>query len=55
VEPLGAETHLELSLDGQVIKAKAAGFLAPSSGEVLKFSIRTQDLCWFSKETGQAL
>ncbi len=55
VEPLGAETHLELELDGQLFRAKTAGFDAPATGASVDFSVRLQNIRWFSKETGRAL
>lgn len=55
VEPLGAETHLELELDGQLFRAKTSGFDAPKVGADAPFLVRRDDLCWFDRKTGSAL
>ncbi len=55
VEPLGAETHLELNLAGQLFRAKMSGFDAPHAGERVRFGVSASDLCWFDKHTGLAL
>ncbi|HEU5075949.1 MAG TPA: TOBE domain-containing protein, partial [Polyangiaceae bacterium] len=55
VEPLGAETHLELELDGQLFRAKTSGFEAPNLGASVGFVVRAEDLRWFDRKTGSAL
>lgn len=55
LEPLGAETHLELDLAGQLFRAKTAGFDAPQIGETVRFAIRPEDMRWFDRTTGLAL
>ena len=55
VEPLGAETHLELDLEGQLFRAKTSGFDAPNVGAPVEFVVRVEDLRWFDRKTGSAL
>jgi multiple sugar transport system ATP-binding protein len=55
VEPLGAETHLELGLDGQLFRARVAGFDAPQLGSTVTFGVAHDDVRWFDRSTGQAL
>ena len=55
VEPLGAETHLELELEGQLFRAKTSGFDAPHVGASVTFGVRAADLRWFDRKTGLAL
>jgi len=55
VEPLGAESHLELDLEGQLFRAKTSGFDAPQLGASVAFAVRTADLRWFDRKTGLAL
>ena len=55
VEPLGAETHLELDLEGQWFRAKTSGFDAPALGATVSFGVRAAELRWFDRKTGLAL
>jgi multiple sugar transport system ATP-binding protein len=55
VEPLGAETHLELALGSQLFRARVPGFDAPKVGSAVRFAVAREDLRWFDRETGQAL
>jgi ABC-type sugar transport system ATPase subunit len=55
VEPLGAETHLELALGEQLLRARAPGFEAPEVGSSVTISIDRDDFRWFDRKTGQAL
>jgi multiple sugar transport system ATP-binding protein len=55
VEPLGAETHLELELEGQLFRAKTSGFEAPALAASVAFAVPSAELRWFDKKTGLAL
>jgi len=55
IEPLGAETQVELSIAGQLLRAKAKGFEAPSPGASVKFSVPLGEIRWFDADTGLAL
>ncbi|HEY6724134.1 MAG TPA: ABC transporter ATP-binding protein [Polyangiaceae bacterium] len=55
VEPLGAETHLELDLEGQLFRAKTSGFEAPNVGTTIGFVVRAEELRWFDRKTGLTL
>jgi len=55
VEPLGAETHLELELEGQLFRAKTSGFEAPALATSVAFAVPCADLRWFDRKTGLAL
>lgn len=55
VEPLGAETHLELDLEGQLFRARTSGFDAPELGASVGFVVQSEELRWFDRKTGLAL
>jgi sn-glycerol 3-phosphate transport system ATP-binding protein len=55
VEPLGGETHLELELDGQTLRAKVAGFDAPAPNERVPFAVDGARLAFFDPESEKAL
>jgi multiple sugar transport system ATP-binding protein len=54
-EPLGAETHLEVTLEHSVIRARVAGFDAPPIGERVSVGVDAARIRWFDRETGRAL
>jgi ABC-type sugar transport system ATPase subunit len=55
VEPLGAETGLELAIAGQGLRTKVPGFEAPQVGDTVKFEVPVDHLKWFDQASGQAL
>jgi multiple sugar transport system ATP-binding protein len=55
VEPHGAETHVELEADGQLLRARVRGFDAPAPGESVSVLLNTAELRWFDPSTGRAL
>lgn len=55
VEPLGAETHLELALENQLFRARVPGFEAPRVGSKVTFGVERGHFRWFDRETGKAL
>ncbi len=55
VEPLGAETHVELEAGGQSIRTRVAGFEAPAPGAVVTLTIDEARIRWFDRDTGLAL
>lgn len=56
VEPLGAETLLELRAEGdQRLRARLAGFETPVLGSTVTLATRSEHLRWFDAETGAAL
>lgn len=54
-EPLGAETHLELELGAQRLRARAPGFDAPRPGEQVVIGIEPARVRWFDRDSGRAL
>jgi ABC-type sugar transport system ATPase subunit len=54
-EPHGAETHLELDVEGQSLRARVSGFDAPAPGESVRLSVDPEHVRWFDRETGRAL
>jgi multiple sugar transport system ATP-binding protein len=54
-EPHGAETHVELDLDGQPLRARVAGFDAPEPGSQVRVVLSRRELRWFDAVTGRAL
>ncbi|MGE0327718.1 MAG: ABC transporter ATP-binding protein [Polyangiaceae bacterium] len=59
-EPLGAETHLELSLGdaggkGLLIRAKTQGFDAPDVGSEVRAALDPAGLHWFAGDGGKRL
>ncbi len=55
VEPLGAETHLELDLDGQTLRARVSGFETLAVGTRVNFQFKLEDVRWFDRSSGRAL
>jgi multiple sugar transport system ATP-binding protein len=55
VEPHGAETHVELEVDRQILRARVQGFDAPAPGEPVSALLETAHLRWFDPTTGHAL
>ncbi len=55
IEPHGAETHVELGLAGQLVRAKVPGFDAPSLGDQVQVALPLERLLWFDAATGWAL
>jgi multiple sugar transport system ATP-binding protein len=55
VEPLGAETHVELEVAEALIKVRVAGLVAPSVDSLVSFSVPEAHLAWFDRDNGQAL
>ena len=54
-EPLGAETHLELSIGACRLRARAPGFDAPAPGNSVRIGIDPKRVRWFDRESGRAL
>lgn len=54
LEPLGAETHLELDAGGIVLRARVAGLDAPARGQVVTVELETTGVRWFDRATGRA-
>jgi multiple sugar transport system ATP-binding protein len=55
VEPLGAETHVELAFAGGAVRAKAPGFADVTEGQRVFVRFRPESLRYFDPETGRAL
>jgi sn-glycerol 3-phosphate transport system ATP-binding protein len=55
VEPLGAETHVEVDVSGRLLRARIAGLDAPNRGEEVVVRMDESNLRWFDRETGLAL
>jgi multiple sugar transport system ATP-binding protein len=55
VEPHGAESHVELEADGQLLRARVKGFDAPTPGESVSAMLDTAEIRWFDRSTGHAL
>jgi multiple sugar transport system ATP-binding protein len=54
LEPHGAETHVELELEGQLLRARMAGFDTPKVGESVQVGFDADRICWFRADTGLA-
>lgn len=54
-EPLGAETHVRLSVAGRAMWARAPGFDAPARGSTVRVAIDPRRLHWFDPATGARL
>lgn len=55
VEPHGAESHVELDIDGAMVRARVPGFAALSPGDDVGVDVDAQTARWFDAETGRAL
>jgi multiple sugar transport system ATP-binding protein len=55
VEPLGAETHVELEVGQSLIKARLAGLTAPETSSQVRFRVAEDHLTWFNRDSGRAL
>ncbi len=55
VEPLGAETHVELEAAGQSLRTRLGGFDAPRIGADVTLTLDDARIRWFDGETGKAL
>jgi multiple sugar transport system ATP-binding protein len=55
VEPLGAESHLELDFDGHSLRTRVTGFSAPERGARVTFEFDHGDVRWFDRDTGRSL
>jgi multiple sugar transport system ATP-binding protein len=55
VEPLGAESHVGLSVSGQELRTRVSGFAAPEPGSTVACTIDVREIRWFSRETGRAV
>jgi multiple sugar transport system ATP-binding protein len=55
VEPLGAETHVDVESGGALLRVRVEGFDAPAVGEAVAISPRPGKLRWFDADTGRAL
>jgi multiple sugar transport system ATP-binding protein len=54
-EPHGAETHLELEIAGQTLRARVAGFDAPVPGDTVWISVEAGAVRWFDATTERAI
>jgi multiple sugar transport system ATP-binding protein len=54
-EPLGAETHVRLSVDGGLFWARAAGFDAPPLGATVEIHVDPKRLHWFEPASGERI
>ena len=55
VEPLGAESHLELDFEGYALRTRIPGFAAPEPGQNVTFEFDHGDLRWFDRDSGRSL
>jgi len=55
VEPLGAESHLELDFDGHPLRTRVPGFSAPEPGERVTFEFDQGAVRWFDRDSGRSL
>ncbi len=55
VEPLGAESHVELEFEGRPLRTRVAGFAAPARDSEVEFAFDRADVRWFARDTGRAL
>jgi multiple sugar transport system ATP-binding protein len=55
LEPLGAETHLELDVQGQTLKARVPGLDAPGVGRSIYAVFALGNVRWFDRESGRSL
>ncbi len=55
VEPHGAETQVEVQVEGATLRVRVAGFGGPPVGEPVALGFDPQDVHWFDAETGAAL
>ncbi|MBN1609927.1 MAG: ABC transporter ATP-binding protein [Polyangiaceae bacterium] len=55
IEPHGAETHVELEANGQLLRARVKGFDAPVPGESVSALLDLAHVRWFDASTGHAL
>jgi multiple sugar transport system ATP-binding protein len=55
VEPLGAESHLELDFEGHSLRTRVHGFSAPEPGASVAFEFDLGDVHWFDRDSGRSL
>ncbi len=55
VEPHGAESHVEVDIDGAIVRARVAGFSSFEPGSEVSVGLDDDALHWFDGETGLAL
>jgi multiple sugar transport system ATP-binding protein len=55
VEPLGAETHVELALGPTTLRARAPGFSRFAPGDLVRVRVSGDALHYFDAESGRAL
>jgi multiple sugar transport system ATP-binding protein len=55
VEPLGAESHLELDFEGHPLRTRFPGFATPAPGETVTFEFDHGDVRWFDRDSGRSL
>jgi multiple sugar transport system ATP-binding protein len=55
VEPLGAESHLELDFEGRSLRTRVSGFSAPEPGASVAFEFDHGDVRWFDRDSGRSL
>jgi multiple sugar transport system ATP-binding protein len=54
-EPHGAETHLEIDVAGQLLRARLPGFDTPGLGDSIHVRLDPGRLSWFSAASGRAV
>lgn len=54
-ELFGAESHIGLDLNGELLKIRVAGFEAPRLGETIQLAFAHAAVRWFDKQTGRVL
>ncbi len=55
IEPLGAETHVELALGTSTLRARAPGFARLAPGDSVRVRVPSDALHFFDAESGRAL
>ncbi len=55
VEPLGAESHVELTVGGHVLRARVPGFTKLAPGQEVTCSLEPHGVRWFARSSGRAL